>query len=230
MAEIVMLPRLGVFASGTENGGGSGLRMLGKAVEAGLLRATIAGVISNHANGGVAQIAEELGVPFIHMSSFKVYNYRKIEDELEPDMFALSGWMKFVRGLNAQDVFNIHPGLLPHTAGLHGSGVHEMSIELFRARVIQYTAVTMHFITDEVRYSKDRYDVGPTFFRFPVPIYDSDDADSLGARVNAVEHAWQAWVTNEVLHGRIHWDGNNPESLVVPNYVPLVPIEFFLAA
>ena len=229
MPRIVTPPSIAIFASGTKDGGGSGLRRLGEAVRTGLLQATIAGVVSNRANGGVARIAEELAVPFIHMTNFEAVSYRKVVDELEPDRIALSGWLKFVAGLDGM-VFNIHPGLLPQTGGLWGHAVHERVVQLARAGRITHTAVTMHFVTAEESYNSDRYDVGPTFFRFPVPIYDSDDADSLGARVNTVEHAWQAWVTNEVIHNRINWDGEDPSSLVVPDYVPLIPVERFLAS
>jgi folate-dependent phosphoribosylglycinamide formyltransferase PurN len=70
----------------------------------------------------------------------------------------------------------------------------------------------MHFVTKE-------YDKGPVFFRYPVLIRPNDDADSLGSRVNKIEHGWQSFVTNLVVTGQIHWNGENPESLVVPEFM-----------
>jgi phosphoribosylglycinamide formyltransferase-1 len=127
------------------------------------------------------------------------------------DFIALSGWLKLVVGLNPGITFNIHPGPLPEFGGpgMYGHHVHEAVLKAFRAGKITHSAVSMHFVTPE-------YDKGPVFFRMPVKIEDSDTAESLGHRVNEVEHAWQSHITGLVVSRAIYWDGENPSSLHVP--------------
>jgi folate-dependent phosphoribosylglycinamide formyltransferase PurN len=69
----------------------------------------------------------------------------------------------------------------------------------------------MHFVTD-------KYDRGPVFFRYPVLIRPDEMPESLGARVNKIEHTWQSFITNLVLNGEISWDGVDPKSLTVPSW------------
>ena len=83
---------------------------------------------------------------------------------------------------------------------------------------ITHSEVCMHFVNKPK--SKDDYDKGPVFFRSQVSIFKEDDAESLGKRVNAAEHLHQARITNLVVHGKIRWDGVDPQSLRLPtNYV-----------
>lgn len=205
-----MAPRLLIFASGTPQSGGSGFRHLVGTTRTGALDANIVGVVSNHKDGGVRAAARNLDIPFIHFPPpHEAAEYRMLVEEFEPDFVACSGWLKMVRGLDPRTTFNIHPGPLPEFGGpgMYGHHVHEAVLEAYRHRKITRSAVSMHFVTDE-------YDQGPVFFRHPVEIEPGDTRESLGIRVNAMEHEWQAKVTNEVLAGRITWDGKNPESLV----------------
>ena len=116
--------------------------------------------------------------------------------------------------MNPQKTINIHPGPLPHFGGpgMYGHHVHETVIQAYKEGKIQNSEVCMHFVTEE-------YDKGPVFFWYPVLIRPDDDADSLGARVNKIEHAWQSFVTNLVVTGQIRWDGKNTKSLVVPDFM-----------
>ncbi len=72
----------------------------------------------------------------------------------------------------------------------------------------------MHFVTD-------KYDDGPVFFSYPVPIKPTDTRETLASRVNATEHAWQPFITNLVVHGQISWDGKDPKSQKIPNWYRL---------
>jgi len=206
-----MAPRLLIFASGTPQGGGSGFRRLVGASRTGVLDANIVGVVSNHKDGGVKAAADNLNIPFIHFPPpHQAAEYRMIVEEFEPDFVACSGWLKMVRGLDPRTTFNIHPGPLPRFGGpgMYGHHVHEAVLDAYRHRTIDMSAVSMHFVTE------DGYDQGPFFFSMAVEIEPGDTRESLGMRVNATEHQCQARVTNEVLAGRIHWDGKNPESIV----------------
>jgi phosphoribosylglycinamide formyltransferase-1 len=211
-------PKILVFASGSSEGGGSGFEKLVQASHEGVLKADIVGVVSNHKDGGVRKRADKLSVPFLHFPKpWDSKGYQKFAQESSADYFALSGWLKQVVGLdpatnfNSKTVFNIHPGPLPEFGGpgLYGHHVHDAVMEAFSRGEIKYSAVSMHFVTEE-------YDQGPVFFNFKVKIEDEDTPDSLAEKVNKWEHHYQPRVTNMIVNGLIRWDGKDPRSLVLP--------------
>lgn len=215
------MKRIIVFASGSMDGGGSGFRKLAESSLTGMLNAEIVAVVSNYSGGGVKKIADKFGINFIHFKGpWEAVEYRKIIESYDPDLIALSGWIKLTKGLDPRITINIHPGPLPEFGGkgMHGHHVHEKVIEAFALGKIQYSAVSMHFVTKE-------YDKGPAFFSYPVYIGWDYDADKIGAEVNKIEHCWQAYITNLVLEGKIYWDGKDPKSLIVPDYVPRIPVK-----
>ncbi len=207
-------PRLLVFASGGVTNGGSGFGKLVEATQTGALQADIVAVVSNHPFGGVYEKAKHSKTHFIHFpgpfddTSF----YEGIVESTRPDFIALSGWLKLAKGLNPWNTFNIHPGPLPRFGGpgLYGHHVHEAVIAAYKNGEVTHSEVSMHFVTDE-------YDKGPVFFRMPVPIEPNDTAETLAKKVNAVEHQFQALVTDMVVHGYISWNGIHPDSLTVPD-------------
>lgn len=208
-------PKLLVFASGTEEGGGSGFKKLVEASRTGVLDAEIIGVVSNHERGGVWEKASGLDIPFIHFRSpWNGEGYQRIAKETGANFFALSGWLKLISGLdprtnfNSKTVFNIHPGPLPEFGGpgLYGHHVHKAVIEAFRRKEISHSAVSMHFVTE-------KYDRGPIFFQMKVKIRENDTPETLAERVNRCEHLYQAEVTNLVVNGFISWDGANHRSV-----------------
>ena len=212
------MKKLFVFASGEKDSGGSGFQELVEHSRAGILNAEIIGVVSNHPDGGVRDKSRNLNIPFIYFSSpWTKDRYKALVENCGADFVALSGWLKMVKGLDPKKVFNIHPGPLPRFGGddYYGHHVHKTVIDAFRKGEIKNSAVCMHFITD-----KPEYDDGPVFFHYPVLIREDDTSETLGARVNKIEHAWQSYVTNLVVAGEIRWDGRNRNSLVVPSFVP----------
>lgn len=224
----IYLPKLLIFASGTADGGGSGAANLLRAQHKGILRADIVGVVSQHALGGVREYAWEMGVPFIHFPKpWSKESYQQIARDSGADFFALSGWLKFVCGLdpgtsfNAKTVFNIHPGPLPKFGGpgMFDHHVHEVVLAAYHRGEITHSAATMHFVVDGDG-PIDGYDRGPKFFELLVPILPDDTTETLAQRVNACEHEWQPIVTDHVIHGDITWDGIHPASLkTLPEYL-----------
>ena len=200
------MPRILVFASGSKDGGGSGFRWLIHGMLIGLLKAVIVGVVSNHEHGGVRKIADQYGIPFVHLANRhpSAGEYRDIRDLFQPDLIVFSGWLLFVLGING---VNIHPGLLPETGKKHGGAVHAEAIRLFHLGLIPCTAVTMHMIVEEDNEVADpeRYDCGPILFVYGVYIEPGDDAESLGHRVNEVEHGRQTEVTSWIAQGLVGW-------------------------
>ena len=207
-------PKLLVFASGAKDGGGSGFRNLVLSTQqSSVLDAEVVGVVSNHSDGGVWKHAGDLGVPFFHFPKpWDANGYREIVRCSGANWVALSGWLKFVRGLDPARTFNIHPGPLPLTAGLHGDQVHEKVFEEYLRGSIGLTAVTMHFIDDG-----NRYDAGPVFFKCGIPIRPHLNPSALAKHVNGREHHYQPRITNLIVHEEIRWDGKDSTSLVLPS-------------
>ncbi len=212
-----------VFASGTPTSGGSGFRNLVEVSRREGLRTEVIAVVSQHDNGGVRRHADTLDVPFIHFrkTDDPAEQYMRIMGDWEAQFAALSGWLKFVVGLNPARVFNVHPALLPGVGGegMHGHHVHQRVMDQFWAGEAHCSGVTMHFIAPVAKpgvIDKGTYDTGPVFFRGIVPILPTDNADTLGMRANKLEHRIQPWLTDLVVTGQIGWDGKDPASLRVP--------------
>jgi folate-dependent phosphoribosylglycinamide formyltransferase PurN len=225
--KIVVKPKILVYASGTKTGGGSGAQWLVEASRVGILDADICAVISNHYLGGVHNLAQKLAITDWHMDTgdgIDASSYAWFQKMYNPDLVALSGWIKPVYGLDPRTTINIHPGLLPRFGGkgMYGHHVHETVVEANNAGEISCTAVSMHFVLPFVPNSEDdKYDKGPVFFQMPVALRYGDTADDIARRVNEVEHSWQAYITNLVVHGEISWDGVDPASLKVPDWYTL---------
>lgn len=201
-------PNVLVFASG----GGSGFWEL---VEQSLtnppiLNAHVIGVVSNHENGGVREKADNLKIPFhFWEGQFDAAGYQQLVSVFEADYVMLSGWLKPVKGLDPARTINIHPGPLNYNnpelhfggKGRWGHHVHEAVMQAYREGKIIQSAVTMHFVDDQ-------YDHGPIFFRLPVLIRPDDTAETLAARVNEKERAWQSKALNWVVNKNIFlYDG-----------------------
>lgn len=220
-------PRLVVFASGTEEGGGSGFANLVQHARSPLrsLSADIVAVVSNHAEGGVFRGAERLNVPFVHFNGpYKREEYQRIINETGAEWVALSGWLKHVSGLDPRRTFNIHPAPLSLLGGrfggdgMYGDNVHRAVKAALENSEITHSGVSMHFVTET-------YDDGPIFFEHFVPLKNTMRVSEIKKKVQSLEHHWQSRITNMVIHERIRWDGVNPESLEVPDGYQFLPSE-----
>ena len=228
-----------VFATGEkhnpaldEQAGGSGFRELVKAQQEGFLRARICAVVSNHAGGGVEEKARALGIPFEHFpkSARTPESHAALVRRLcgENAYIALSGclWLVPMKqsphdktpGLDPRRTINIHPGdpKMFGGEGMYGDHVHEAVLKAYQRGDIRDTFVTMHFVTKE-------YDRGPVIFKYQIPILPHDTVETLRKRVNQNEHWYQWWVTDLVVTGQISWDGENPDSLRVPDGYEYLP-------
>jgi len=212
-------PRVLVFASGDEKGGGSGFQELVEfsRTKPPVLDAQIIGVISNHQNGGVRKRADTLHIPFDYWPGpYDAKGYRTFVEKYQADFVMCSGWLKFVKGLDPARTVNIHPGPLPRFggAGMYGHYVHEAVMAAYHRGEIIQSAVTMHFVDEAA------YDHGPIIFQMPVLIRPDDDAETLAKRVNEKERAWQSHILNLVVHqhislrkGQVFYEENTPKRL-----------------
>ena len=216
--------RLLVLATGGrgENEGASGLQILHEAIRANppiLENTEIVAVVSKYQGGGAETKADRFLIPFEQMiPPFTAEKYQALVKKYDADHVTCSGWVDYVRGLDPRDTTNIHPGPTRSFGelGFYGKSVHKAVLEAYKRGEIIQTFVTMHFVIEDPEDGTDRkkgYDKGPEFFARPVIVREDDTVDILAKRVNTVEHAFQPFILNFVLQGKIIYreseDGKN---------------------
>ena len=99
-------------------------------------------------------------------------------EEFAPSLIVLAGFMRILSApfvaRYAGRILNIHPSLLPKYPGL------DTHRRVLAARESEHGA-TVHYVTEQL-------DAGPLIIQGRVPVEPHDDAHSLQARVQAVEH------------------------------------------
>lgn len=172
--------RVGILISG----GGSNMDRLITAMQAEKF-ALPAIVISNKAGAGGLAKAAAHSVPsttiphgdFAERAAFETAIDTALRDA-KVDLICLAG---FMRVLSAEfllkwpdQVFNIHPSLLPKYRGLN---THQRALDAGEAR----HGCTVHIVVPEL-------DAGPILGQSEVPVMADDTADTLAARVLVAEH------------------------------------------
>jgi len=174
-------PRIAVLISGR----GSNLQSIIDAIEARRLHATIAVVVSNRADAPGLHRARDAGIDAVHLSP-RDYPDRDAYDRALADLLlargvalvCLAGFMRLV-GRPLLDAFpnrilNVHPSLLPSFPGLEAQRqalVHGVRV----------TGATVHLVNAEL-------DAGPIVLQAAVPVLDTDQVETLAARVLVEEH------------------------------------------
>ena len=171
--------RLGILLSG----GGRTMVNIQKEIDSGNLNAKIAIVISSRSTAKGIERAREMGLEpvIIRKKDYKDIEQfsRQIEKNLKKakvDLVIQAGWLclwKIPKQCNNR-VMNIHPALLPSFGGqgMWGHHVHEAVLKAG----CKVSGCTVHFCTDE-------YDKGQIIVQRCCEVKDSDDTDSLAARV-----------------------------------------------
>lgn len=202
MGNVRKLSRIAVLASG----GGSNLQAILEYLD---LRGDRAGgqvvlVASDRSNAGALERATRRDIPTEILATQKHPERTVPADALrehEIDLIVLAGYVRLVPvdvvERYAGRIINIHPALLPAFGGpgMYGHRVHHAVLEA-GARV---TGVTAHFVDNE-------YDRGRIIAQWPVPVFASDDAGTLAARVLRVEHVVYPRVVDAVASGRTTLD------------------------
>lgn len=171
--------RLGVLISG---GGRTMLNILDE-IKQGSLNAQIAKVICSRSEIKGLQRARDANLPVEVIRKKDHKDLQTFSDkiakslqEANVDLVIQAGWLclwiipKFLENR----VMNIHPALLPAFGGqgMFGRHVHKAVLE----RGCKVSGCTVHFCTNE-------YDQGPIIVQRCCPVEETDDADSLAARV-----------------------------------------------
>jgi phosphoribosylglycinamide formyltransferase-1 len=113
-------------------------------------------------------------------------------------LVALAGYMRildtgFVEGWRDRLV-NIHPSLLPAFPGLHPQ-------RQALAAGARFSGCTVHFVRAQV-------DTGPIIAQAVVPVLDSDEEESLAARILEAEHRLYPLAVQLFAEGRLKILGN----------------------
>ena len=194
-------PKIVILISGS----GSNMAAVADQLKAEAVFADIAAVISNKADAGGLQKAQERGL-HTEVLSHKDFATREsydqalinLIDSFEPDLIVLAGFMRvlsadFVHHY-ADRIINIHPALLPNFKGLH---THQRALE---AGATEHGA-TVHFIDDKL-------DEGVNIIQAAVPVLADDTEFTLQQRVLVQEHIIYPIAVKWFVEGRLKLKGN----------------------
>jgi phosphoribosylglycinamide formyltransferase-1 len=197
--------RCAVFASG----GGSNFQSLIDRKNAGDLHVDLSVLVVNNSGAGAVERAKRSGIPVVHCAPSHFDDEQRYTDELQRhlqhyaiELIVLAGYMKKLPRAIVQNyrsrIINIHPGLLPAFGGkgMYGAKVHQAVLD-YGAKI---SGITIHFADEE-------YDHGPIILQATVPVLDDDTAQTLAARVLAIEHANLWRVVEAVGRGSIRVEG-----------------------
>lgn len=188
------MKRIAILVSGR----GSNFEAIARNITSGRLDAQIACVLSNQPEAKALETAQALGLKAISLPSkgvdTDVYAAQVCEvlAPLNVDLVCLAGFMRRV-GKPLLDrypmqILNIHPSLLPSFPGLH---VQQQALDYG----VKFSGCTVHFVDSGL-------DTGPIVTQASVPVLDSDDADTLAARILVEEHRIYSEAIALVLSGR----------------------------
>lgn len=179
--------RLAVLASG----GGSNLQALIDRFhrDPATAPARVELVVGSRAGIGALARAEREGVPHVALDAREIgadaFRDRLLDalDEHGIGLVVLAGWLTLlpaeVVARYTGRMINVHPALLPAFGGhgMYGMRVHRAVIEAG----VRVSGATVHLVDE-------RYDEGAILAQWPVPVLPGDTAETLAARVLAVEH------------------------------------------
>ena len=194
-----MSKRLGVLVSGR----GSNLQALIDAARAGRLGGEIVAVVSNVEDAPALDRAHAAGIPAIfrdHRGRVREDFDREIAGLLRKhrvDLVCLAGFMRllsaeFVAAF-AGRIVNVHPSLLP---AFPGKDAQRRALE----HGVKVSGATVHLVDESL-------DSGPIVMQEAVPVLDSDDAESLAARILVAEHRIYPLAVAALLAGRHRLEG-----------------------
>ena len=204
--------RLAVLLSG----GGTTLQNILDRIADGRLDAEVAVVLSSRADAYGLERARQAGVPTVTVARKAYPDVQSFNDAahaaLEPyaaELAVLAGFLSLFqpRARYAGRVLNIHPALIPSFCGegFYGHRVHEAVL----ASGVKVSGCTVHF-------ADDQYDRGPIILQRCVPVLDDDTAETLAARVLALEHELYPEAIQLCAENRLRVDGRRVRILPPP--------------
>jgi phosphoribosylglycinamide formyltransferase-1 len=173
------------------------------AIRAGRLAAEARVLVSNNRKAAALDAAEAAGVPVLCIPTQKdpAQADAELAEALERngvELVVLSGYLRKLgpRVLRryAGRILNIHPGPLPQFGGegMYGRRVHEAVV----AAGVAESAIVIHAVDEE-------YDHGPELARKAVPLQADETAESLEARIKAMEPKFFVETLGAIAKGRL---------------------------
>ena len=200
--------QIGVLVSGS----GTNLQAIIDSIESGSLNARIACVISNKSGAFALERARRHNIPAIFLGHQEfpdrsAYDAALVEQLRQHgvELVVLAGFMRIITTtlLDAfpTRVINIHPALLPAFPGLHAQ---HQAVE----HGVKISGCTVHFVDAGT-------DTGPIIVQAAVPVLDSDNEESLSARIQKEEHRIFPLAIRLIAEGRLKVEGRKVS--VLPN-------------
>ncbi|MET0464215.1 MAG: phosphoribosylglycinamide formyltransferase [Chitinophagaceae bacterium] len=158
----------------------------------------IAVIACNKPGAGVLNIAAKEGIPVLMIEKepfFRGDAYVPFLKEKGIDLVVLAGFLwKIPNALISafpHQIINIHPALLPKYGGkgMYGQFVHAAVV----AAGEKESGITIHFVDEH-------YDHGNIIFQATCEVTPADTADTVAAKVHALEHEHFPRVVEEVLN------------------------------
>ena len=195
------------------SGRGSNLIAIQEAIESGSLDGRIKAVISNRKDARALAYASDKGIEALWLdpgrkAERKAYDsrlYREVE-RIGSDCLVLAGYdllldWAYFRQYN-KPVLNIHPALLPSFPGMTAQ---KDALEYG----VKISGCTVHFVDAGM-------DTGPIIAQRTVAVLDSDDEETLAARILEEEHKLYPEVLSLLAQGKLRREGRRvriePES------------------
>ncbi len=161
-------------------------------------------IVTNKPDAGVLDIARQESIPhlIIDKVSFREAELINTISAFNPSLIILAGFLwkipdPMIRAFSNK-IINIHPALLPEFGGkgMYGNYVHQAVLAAGKKE----SGISIHFVDE-------RYDNGAIILQARCPISDSDDANSLAARIHELEHFYFPRTIEFLLDSGSH-DGN----------------------
>lgn len=157
-------------------------------------------VLTNNANAGVLQKAEQYGVPALTFTKDELNNgfVLRYVQAFNPHLIVLAGFLlKFPADIIAAypgKVINIHPALLPAYGGkgMYGINVHRAVLE----NKEKESGITIHYVNDN-------YDEGNIIFQQAVAIEECLTPEEVAQKVLALEHEHFPKIIEQLINGTV---------------------------
>ena len=192
----MMTLKLAVLISGR----GSNLDAILRAIDAGTCSAQVLLVVSDRADAPGLELARARNIPTAVVRMGDYANRAAWDDalfakvaEAEPELIVLAGFMRLLGRVFIdrfrQRVINVHPALLPLFPGTTGPA------QALEAGV-RVSGCSVHLVDHGV-------DTGEVIAQAVVPVLPNDDAATLHARIQKVEHVLLPRVIDAIARGAI---------------------------
>lgn len=193
--------KLAIFASGS----GSNFEAIVQAVQDGKLPGVeVALLVCDKPGAKVLERAERLGIDTFVFQPKEYADKAAFEQEIvaqlqkrDISLVVLAGYMRLVGDTLLSDyegkIINLHPSLLPAFPGKDAIGQA-------LAYGVKITGVTVHLVDAGL-------DTGPIIAQIPVAVQDADTAETLAARIHAVEHELLVEVIGYLAEERVKLEG-----------------------